>query len=126
MQHEIHALTDRPHERKIGEVGFAEIELVEKPGDIFAAAVREVVHAPHLFAAPDQSMREVRADESGNAGDEIDGHDEREYHAEGSFWLLAQTPSGYSKTPQPKPLPRISTDKSTDEHREKHNQLSSD
>jgi len=52
-----------------------EIEFVAEGGDVLAASGDEVVDTAHLFAVGDQSVGKRRTDESGDAGDEILGHE---------------------------------------------------
>jgi hypothetical protein len=60
--------------RAIDEISFNKLHSIAQPRDILAVPRAEIIKHAHLFAAIDERLRDVRANEAGAASNEIDSH----------------------------------------------------
>ena len=74
MKDIVHAAAGGVHGVEVEQIGFVEINPVRDLGKVFAVAGRKIVDAADFIALRQQGAGDGRANESGNAGDQIKGH----------------------------------------------------
>ena len=73
MQDVINAVDSAARHGEVGEIAFDELDL-EQMCEVLTLAGHEAVDDADLFAAPDQCLGQMGADEPGAAGHEVMGH----------------------------------------------------
>ncbi len=75
MEYAIHALNRAGHRFAVGDVPLDQLQtLVHQPLQVMTKAGAEIVQHTDAIAATDQGLGDMRTDESGAAGDEVEGH----------------------------------------------------